>query len=210
MAEMPNISLYTARTWAFLCDRTKLVIEHWVSRVAAIIGKEVVPSRMSYAGQVPYQISFCQTTLRIGAATNAPSGISTQCKTYRSPTIDTSCRNMTQDQRMFQTEGEGERQEVVYRTMVHLPSAFGTLGRCCRRGRRRGFRLRLQPIITCAILFHDIELSPYVLSIGWRPLRWLSTFGPRSEPAQPRPSNPSSCADVFRDSPIGFFRSGKR
>jgi hypothetical protein len=36
-----------------------------------IYWKKVVPSRMSYAGQVPDRISLCQTYLRIGACTKA-------------------------------------------------------------------------------------------------------------------------------------------
>jgi hypothetical protein len=39
MTEMPNISFYTTRTWAFLYDGTKSVIDHYVSRAAAYIGK---------------------------------------------------------------------------------------------------------------------------------------------------------------------------
>lgn len=34
MAEVSNIALYTTCTWAFLCDRKMLVIEHYVARAA--------------------------------------------------------------------------------------------------------------------------------------------------------------------------------
>lgn len=50
MAEMPDITLYTASAWAFLYDIERLVMEPEVSRVVAYIGRNVVPNRMSYAG----------------------------------------------------------------------------------------------------------------------------------------------------------------
>lgn len=34
MAKVSDIALYTTCTWAFLCDRKKLVIEHRVVRAA--------------------------------------------------------------------------------------------------------------------------------------------------------------------------------
>jgi len=39
MTEMPNIPLYTARTWAFLYNGKNLVMEPQVLRVAAYIEK---------------------------------------------------------------------------------------------------------------------------------------------------------------------------
>jgi hypothetical protein len=126
MTKVADITLYTARTRSFLCNGKRLVIERYVPRVAAYIGKEVVPNRMSYAGQVPDRISFCQTTLRIGASTiKATPCIMAQCRTYRSSTIHTSCRNTPQDQRMFQ--GLFEAAGLAQRTMIHFAPLFRAL-----------------------------------------------------------------------------------
>lgn len=72
-----------------------------MSRVAAFIGNEVVPNRMSYAGQVQDRISSCQTS-RIGASTKeARPCIRTQLQTYRASTIKASCSNTFQSQQAF-------------------------------------------------------------------------------------------------------------
>jgi hypothetical protein len=49
MAEVPDITLYTASAGAFLYDVEMLVMEPEVSQVVAYIGRNVVPNRMSYA-----------------------------------------------------------------------------------------------------------------------------------------------------------------
>jgi len=59
---------------------------------------------MSYAGTGQDRISLCQT-LRIGAL-NDLRCVGTQLRTYRSSTINTSCRNTFQNQREYQSRNK--------------------------------------------------------------------------------------------------------
>lgn len=102
MAKVSDITLYTACTWAFLCNGRKLVIEHYVSRVAAYIGR--TSYQIACHMLVEYQIELASAKqLRIGAYLKAPLVFGrTQCSTYGSTTIHTSCRNIATDQSLFQ------------------------------------------------------------------------------------------------------------
>ena len=93
VTEMTDISFYTTCTWALLCNGKKVSHRALSMTSGCIYWKGVVPNRKSYAAQVPDRISFCQTRCAYAQLPRPPLSILTQCSTYGSSTVHTSCEN---------------------------------------------------------------------------------------------------------------------
>ena len=130
-----------------------------------IYWKDVVPSRMSYAGQYQGQISFCQTTIAYVHPAMPP--------LYFDPMqdlqiVDSTHKLQEHDPRSADVSdvrlGAVAECGFAGRTVIYFPPLFAIFTR--PRSRRRGIRrLRILPI-TCAILIHYIGAYVSKYSIG--------------------------------------------
>lgn len=164
MAEVSDIPLYTACTWAFLCNRTKLVTKLCVAMNGRIYWEQVLPNRMSYAAHIQSELACSQRLAHTRIYTQNPF-FGSQCSTYGSATIHTSCRNAPRGQHSFQNGTQSYH--VAGLTVVHFAPLLRALACACAR--RRGGLLRhcIVPF-TGSILFHGIGAYVSRVSIGLR------------------------------------------